>query len=129
MRFVLIAASVFCVLSSVMAANVFAEDILAWTALSELPASLGVAGPFAGISHDTLIVAGGANFPNGAPWHGGEKVWQDDLYILDRAEGQWRFVGALKAPELFGNSAGYPDGEAANPGFLAESLPRFRAGG
>ena len=59
-----------------MTASVFAEDILTWTELPELPVSLGVAGPFAGVSHDVLIVGGGANFPNGAPWDGGAKVWR-----------------------------------------------------
>lgn len=60
-----------------MIAQVFAEDILDWTELPELPelpAQLGVAGPFAGVSNDALIVAGGTNFPNGAPWDGGGKV-------------------------------------------------------
>jgi len=90
MKFALIAVSILCVLSCVMTANVLADDMLDWTELPELPAELGVAGPFAGVSQDALIVAGGANFPNGVPWDGGEKVWYDDIYVLDRTEGEWR---------------------------------------
>ena len=37
--------------------------MLQWSELPELPDQLGVAGPFAGVHNDALIVAGGANFP------------------------------------------------------------------
>jgi N-acetylneuraminic acid mutarotase len=42
----------------------------------------GVAGAFAGVSHGALLLAGGANFPNGYPWQGGTKVWQPAIYVL-----------------------------------------------
>ena len=35
-------------------------DLLSWTELPRLPDELGVAGPFAGVHNDALIVAGGA---------------------------------------------------------------------
>jgi N-acetylneuraminic acid mutarotase len=60
--------------------------ILDWTGLAELPAPVGmashagVAGPFAGISGDALIIAGGANFPS--PVWQSTKVWHDDIYVL-----------------------------------------------
>jgi len=87
-----------------MTANVLADDMLDWTELPELPAELGVAGPFAGVSQDALIVAGGANFPNGVPWDGGEKVWYDDIYVLDRTEGEWRTGFSLPRPLAYGAS-------------------------
>ena len=45
-----------------------ADDKLEWKSLPDLPGGFGVAGPFAGTHTDTLIIAGGANFPNGVPW-------------------------------------------------------------
>jgi SSS family solute:Na+ symporter len=43
----------------------------------------GVAGPFAGVHGDALIVAGGANFPEKLPWEGGAKIWWDDVWVLE----------------------------------------------
>ncbi len=59
------------------------KAVLDWSTLPPLPDSLGVAGPFAGVSDDVLIVAGGANFPEGPPWKGNPKVWHDRVYVLD----------------------------------------------
>jgi cyclically-permuted mutarotase family protein len=59
-----------------------------WTDLSPLPAIApeiiqpGVAGPFAGIHGSTLIVAGGANFPDAMPWFGGQKKYHSEIYLL-----------------------------------------------
>ena len=59
---------------------------LVWEDVSHLPAksgskNIGVAGPITGIIQDKLIVAGGANFPNGLPWKGGKKIYQSQGYI------------------------------------------------
>ena len=43
---------------------------LSWSELPSLPDPLGVAGPFAGVHNDALIVAGGANFPR--------PVWENE---------------------------------------------------
>ncbi|MBN2314365.1 MAG: hypothetical protein JXM79_10575, partial [Sedimentisphaerales bacterium] len=61
-------------------------DILRWQELPDLPNTLGVAGAFAGVSGDALIVAGGANFPeplfkNGQMNPSAKKVWWDDVYV------------------------------------------------
>ncbi|MCX6997017.1 MAG: hypothetical protein NTV49_07995, partial [Kiritimatiellaeota bacterium] len=63
---------------------------LTWSALPDLPEALGVAGPFAGVSGGALLVAGGANFPNGMPWAGGRKVWHDAVYVLPAPAGAWQ---------------------------------------
>lgn len=42
---------------------------------------LGVAGPTTGIIDDILIVAGGANFPDGMPWDGGKKAYGKEAYF------------------------------------------------
>jgi N-acetylneuraminate epimerase len=71
-----------------------------WQKLPAIPNTEGVAGPFAGVSHGALLVAGGANFPDQKPWDGGEKVWHDAVYVLDRRDGQWQVAGKL--PRLLG---------------------------
>ena len=89
---------------------VSAEMSLHWRQLPPIPASLGVAGPFAGVSGDALIVAGGANFPDKLPWEGGGKVWYDAAYVLDRTNGVWRGEFKLPKPLGYGVSVTTPDG-------------------
>lgn len=81
-----------------------------WTPLASLPDALGVAAPFAGVSGDSLLVAGGANFPNGFPWEGGRKVWHEGVYRLASPEGQWTRVGQLPRPLAYGVSVSGLDG-------------------
>lgn len=52
----------------------------------EQHASLGVAGPVAGVHNNVLLVAGGANFPEGAPWLGGKKKYYQDGFVFRRDE-------------------------------------------
>ena len=66
-----------------------AAEPLKWGNLPPLPDPVGFAGPFVGVSHDALIVAGGANFPDARPWDGGEKVWHDRIFVLPSPDGQW----------------------------------------
>jgi cyclically-permuted mutarotase family protein len=49
---------------------------------NEQQASLGFAGPVAGLHNNVLLVGGGANFPGSMPWLGGKKKYYDDLYIF-----------------------------------------------
>jgi len=64
--------------------------VMRWKIAGELPASpgqqqaLGFAGPVTGIHQQVLMVAGGANFPDGMPWEGGKKKYYDDIYIYRR---------------------------------------------
>lgn len=66
-----------------------AKEWLSWSELPELPPAsgqsepLGVAGPFAGVHNDALIVAGGANFSKPV-WESG-KVWHKDIAVLTKA--------------------------------------------
>lgn len=77
---------------------------LKWQTLPPIPDHIGFAGSFAGISNDALIVAGGANFPDGgAPWSGSVKVWTDKVFILDRMNGQWKT--GFKLPQALGYGA------------------------
>lgn len=82
---------------------------LAWKSLPPLPDSLGVAAPFAGVADGMLLVAGGANFPNGMPWEGGKKVWHDTVWMLDKPDGKWRAAGKLPRPLGYGVSVTHRD--------------------
>jgi cyclically-permuted mutarotase family protein len=97
---------------------------LNWDLLPALPPSPGqekqpgVAGPFAGVHGDALIVAGGANFPDQLPWDGGAKIWWDDVWVLENLSATPRWVtapatsGAFKLPRRlgYGISVSTPDG-------------------
>ncbi len=64
--------------------------------------SLGFAGMMGGVHNGVLIVAGGANFPNGLPWEGGAKVWHNSIYILEN--NSWR-LSAQTLPMPLGYGA------------------------
>ncbi len=78
--------------------------------IPDLPDKEGVAGAFAGVSHDALLVAGGANFPERKPWEGGTKVWYDAVYILESKTAAWKTAGKLPRPMGYGVSVTYGDG-------------------
>ena len=92
-----------------------------WTNLPSLPPlkegsiQPGLAGPFAGLYANTLIVAGGANFPDTMPWHGGKKSYHSEIYTLRLpANGEpWR-VGhdgtELPCRVAYGTSSTVPAG-------------------
>jgi SSS family solute:Na+ symporter len=82
------------------------NPVLAWRELPPLPPSPGnavqpgVAGAFVGIQKGTLIVAGGANFPDAVPWRGGTKTWHDTIYTLSLdalPTARWK-VSTLRLP-------------------------------
>ncbi len=83
---------------------VVASALGPWERLPSLPDVHGVAGAFAGVSGDALLVAGGANFPDKKPWDGGTKVWHDTVYVLDGVDGTWRTAGKLPRPLGYGVS-------------------------
>ncbi len=94
---------------------------LEWSELPELPpapgqsSQIGLAGPYAGVHNDALLVAGGANFPDALPWFGGKKVWWDDIYVLVKAEdGGYEWITdpsfKLPLPIAYGASFSTPEG-------------------
>lgn len=72
-----------------------------WGQLTPLPDPQGFGGMYAGQSGDSLIVAGGTNFPNGFPWEGGKKFWSDQIFVLDQPNGAWKLASA-KLPRTLG---------------------------
>lgn len=58
-----------------------------WSKAGQIPdSSIGLAGPVAGISDGVLIVGGGSNFPNAAPWKGGSKKFYKKGYVFSLQE-------------------------------------------
>jgi len=96
----------------VASSNIWAEDaeMLSWAELPSLPDELGVAGPFAGVHNDALIVAGGANFPS--PVWENEKVWQNRIFVLTRSGDRytWKGGGELARPIAYGAAVSTSDG-------------------
>lgn len=73
--------------------------------LPSIPDPIGFAGSFAGVSNGTLLVAGGANFPDGgAPWTGSKKKWHDQIFALESPDGKWKLAGQLPQPLGYGAS-------------------------
>lgn len=78
--------------------------LLQWERLPSIPDPIGFAGSFAGVSNGVLIVAGGANFPNKAPWEGGTKVWHDKIFALEKGSAAWKEIGRLPEANGYGVS-------------------------
>lgn len=91
-------------------ANDASEKILRWEKLAPLRDREGFAGSFAGVHNDSLIVAGGANFPDKRPWEGGTKVWYDSVFVLEKATGDWKTGFKLPCPLGYGVSIAHKSG-------------------
>lgn len=80
-----------------------------WNQLPPLPDREGFAGMFAGVVSGRLVVAGGANFPNGYPWEGGKKYWYDSIYVLDaKTSPAWKKLN-LKLPKPLAYGVSWSD--------------------
>ncbi|AQQ70490.1 Na(+)/glucose symporter [Limihaloglobus sulfuriphilus] len=102
-----------CVISSSVAAasdSSEAREYLSWESLSDLPESLGVAGSFAGVYDDALIVAGGANFQK--PYWESDKQWYDKIWILEKTESDYKWYSGseLDRPIAYGMSISTDNG-------------------
>lgn len=99
-----------------------AETLLDWHELPDLPNPLGVAGPFAGVDNDALIVAGGANFPQ--PIWESDKQWVDTIHVLVKnADGyQWKEGGKLPRLVAYGASVSTSRGVLCLGGCDAEEV-------
>lgn len=80
--------------------------------ITESPA-LGVSAPFAGISNDVLLIAGGCNFPGKPAAENGTKEFYSGIYALDMADISgigWIKAGRLPSPLAYGASTVTPEG-------------------
>ena len=102
------------------------RDLLKFEALPDLPNDLGVAGPFAGMHNDALIVAGGANFPR--PVWDNDKVWLQTIHVLERTveDGKetltWHDGGKLPRPLAYGAAVSTIDGVICMGGNDADNV-------
>lgn len=94
------------------------ESSLAWERLPDLPDKEGFAGAFAGIAKDPaqgkefLVVAGGANFPNGRPWEKEKnpiKIYYDRVFTLELGAEklEWQELGRETAQQRLPHPVGY----------------------
>ncbi|WP_439556799.1 Kelch repeat-containing protein, partial [Dyadobacter sp.] len=93
---------------------------IVWTELTDLPPTsdaqeqLGVAGAFTGVHKGVLIVAGGANFPNGMPWEGGKKVYRDEIFVLQKKQDAYEWITSktahLPVKKAYGASVSLAEG-------------------
>ncbi len=88
-------ASIILIFCMQLATHLFAQEtsIVDWKVATQLPdlngkPNPGLAGPFAGIHHDIMLIAGGANFPDGLPWEGGQKKYHTAIYLYGLSTGQ-----------------------------------------
>lgn len=82
-----------------------------WEELPAIPDANGFAASFAGTVDGSLVVAGGANFPDSRPWNGGTKTWYDRIFILDSPTSAWREeTTRLPRPVAYGTSLTLPQG-------------------
>lgn len=72
----------------------------------------GLASPFAGSVGNTLIVAGGCNFPDIPVSDGGTKKYYDDAFVFAQRDGSWQWLSGYKLPRAtaYGASVSLPEG-------------------
>lgn len=74
--------------------------------VSEIPGNEGLAGVFAGVHNNVLLVAGGTTFPEGKPWEGGEKHFSDAVLVYEHMAGGIQLLNsASKLPVPLGEGA------------------------
>tara|TARA_B100001750_G_scaffold43767_1_gene32040 strand:+ start:86311 stop:88917 length:2607 start_codon:yes stop_codon:yes gene_type:complete len=85
------------------------EELPSLSEVGDEVASLGYAGMVGGVHNDVLLAAGGANFPKGLPWMGGEKVWHNGIYVFKN--NTWS-LAEEKLPDslAYGASVSLPEG-------------------
>lgn len=80
--------------------------------VAPIPDKTGLAGMSAVAVMDgkqqVILAAGGANFPDGSPWEGGEKVFHSAIYKY--ADGQWHKIGEMPKPIAYSAYARTPKG-------------------
>jgi len=82
------------------------DSVFQWDYLPELPHSKGLAGSFAGMHNNAILIAGGAFFPEPL-FTGGEKAWTDSIFVLEKTGEEkyiWRTGYTLDTPKAYGAS-------------------------
>ena len=104
--------------TSIVFSQVTNNSLMDWEVIAKLPDEMGqpnkgLAGSFAGISNDVMLIGGGANFQNEMPWEGGKKYWSDKIYVLKRKGNKYDWhpkTFNLPHPIAYGYSITTPKG-------------------
>lgn len=103
----------------------FEQAPVRWEKLAPLPDAVGFAGSAAGLDHGNLLVAGGANFPDGRPWDGATKTWHDRVFVLRANAKEWEeLADRLSRPLGYAVSLTTPQGVAVIGGNNADGFFR-----
>ena len=97
------------------------EKSFEWSQIPHVPLSpslekpIRVAGSFVGVHNNVLIIAGGANLPDIAPWEVGKRIFSDDIFILQKGDdGKYKWLTdtgvKLPRPLSYGVSISTADG-------------------
>lgn len=78
--------------------------------------SLGFAGPINGVTHNVLIVAGGANFPDKMPWEGGKKHYSNEIHVLEKTGDNFHWN--KKVTNTLPEPIAYPGNTTTNSGIV-----------
>lgn len=73
----------------------------------------GISAPYAGAIGNVLVVAGGCNFPEGATADSAQKVYYDDIYVLEnplQEDARWKKAGKIPRRAAYGVSINIPEG-------------------
>lgn len=88
------------------------EPKISWAQYGQLPAaegftkSIGISGAYSGFIGDHLVVAGGANFPNGHPFFDeGKKSFYSDVFVFDVSNKQLKLVAQSHLPMKAGHGS------------------------
>lgn len=80
-----------------------------WSTVASLPLSTqkgeptGISAAYTGVIGSYLVIAGGANFPNGHPYFdGASKYYHDTIYVYDISDNQFKLVATSKLPMAMG---------------------------
>lgn len=81
------------------------NDNLTLPSLPKDSVNPGLAGAFSAVLNNHLIIAGGANFPDGLPWEGGKKFYHDEVYVFNNENGNWKFNNISHLQDTLGYGA------------------------
>lgn len=73
----------------------------------------GISAPYAGMTGNLLVVAGGCNFPKNATSDSTKKVYYNDIYILEnplQEDARWKKAGKIPQRAAYGVSLNIPAG-------------------
>lgn len=97
----------------------FSDASLTWKPIASFENKInsttnaGYAGMYTGISHNVLLMVGGANFPEKAPWMGGKKIYSDKIHYITLGENDSTirtFTPRIPIPMAYGSSISTKDG-------------------